>query len=91
MLGSLFEEMYSVLKENGRVEEEPLLTRLGELLYDIDHLPNVVVKMHCTSQVNTKAIVHIISAYSTESLFPIARRLVSDTSDYYIDGFFEFP
>jgi len=63
---------------------------LRELLYEIDHLPNVMVKMHCTSQEDTKPIVDIISTYSFESLFPIAIRLVSQTRDHHINCFVEF-
>lgn len=66
------------------------LTRGREFLHEIDHLPNVMVKMYCTSQVDTKPIVHIVSAYSTESLFPIAIRLVSQTRDHHINRFVEF-
>jgi hypothetical protein len=63
---------------------------LREFLHEIDHLPDVMVKMRCTSQVDTKPIVHIVSAYSIVSLFPIAIRLVSQTCDDHINCFVEF-
>ena len=63
---------------------------MRELLHEIDHLPNVMVKMHCTSQIDTKPIVHIISTYSTKTLLPIGSRLVFETCDDRIDRFVEF-
>ena len=63
---------------------------MREFLNEIDHLPNVMVKMDCTSQVDRKPILYIISAYSIESLFPIGIRLLSQTCDHNINCFVEF-